>query len=170
MPPLFIVPRLFLPSQYGLGPVARDTTHPIASILWAPYQQTYHKVDMFYASDAAFHAAGLGVNAFGPSQSIMNLVEIALNVAFLALVRSNDSRARVIGIVAATMTASKTVLYFVMASVLGWTRVVPLSAMRSASEAFDFARLFLIPNGLWIVVPSLIVLTLGAQVAKKSLL
>jgi len=145
-------------------------SHPITKYVWAPYQQTYQHVDKFYATDAAFEAAGLGVNAFGPSQSYMNLFETALNFAFLSLERSNDSRARVVGIIAATMTASKTILYFVMATVLGWARVVPTSACRSAAETIDFLRLFLIPNGAWIVVPTLVVLTLGGQLAKKSLL
>ena len=105
-----------------------------------------------------------------PASRSRTALRQSLNLAFLYLESHNDSRARVVGVIAATMTASKTVLYFVMASVLGWHRVVPLSAMRNAQEVVDFLRLFLVPNGAWIVVPTLIVLTLAKQIAKKSLL
>jgi hypothetical protein len=98
----------------------------------------------------------------------MNIVEILMGVAFLFLESIAHGAARPLGLVTAAMTASKTVLYFLIVGFYGWARVVPLSACRTPAETFDFLRLFLIPNGAWIVVPTLIVLSLGASLAKSK--
>jgi hypothetical protein len=144
-----------------LHPWSRDANDPISSRLYAPYQQTYSKIDLFYGPDAAFAAAGLGPNVFGPVQSQMNAVEIALNILFLYFEAVRDARALAVGIIVATMTAAKTITYFLMCNMYGWTLVVPTSAMRNASEIDQFVRLFLIPNGVWIVVPTLVALSLA---------
>ena len=97
-----------------LEPFSRDTTNAISSRLWAPYQQTYQYVDLFYGSDAAFAKAGLGINAFGPTQSVMNVVEIIMGIVFLYLASIQHGAARPLGLVTATMTCSKTIIYFVV--------------------------------------------------------
>jgi hypothetical protein len=149
---------------YGLLPVARDHTHFITSKLYYPYQTTYKYVDMFYNDGAWPSSSGLGSNFFGPAQSWMNLVENLFNITFLLLERNNDARARVVGLVAVTMTASKTILYFVCLAVLGWDKMIP----SSSSDLFAFWTKFLIPNGTWIVVPSLIAYTLGSQLVAAT--
>jgi hypothetical protein len=97
-----------------LHPWSRDVTNPISSRLYAPYQQTYQFVDLFYGSDAAFAKAGLGINAFGPTQSVMNVVEIIMGIVFLYLASIQHGAARPLGLVTATMTCSKTIIYFVV--------------------------------------------------------
>jgi len=154
-------------SAYSLGaPWSRDPTDPVASRLFAPYQQTYSHVDRFYGSDEAFAAAGLGPNAFGVVQSQMNLVELVLNGAFLALAARGDARARAVGLVVSTMTAAKTVTYFAMCNAYGWARVVPSAALATAADVDTFVRLFLLPNGVWIVVPTLVAAALAGQLSE----
>ena len=97
-----------------LHPWSRDVTDPISSVIYAPYQQTYQFVDLFYGSDAAFAKAGLGINAFGPTQSVMNIFEIIMGVVFLYLASINHGAARPLGLVTATMTCSKTIIYFIV--------------------------------------------------------
>ena len=155
---------VFWDAGYGLLPVARDTRHFIASKLWFPYQSTYRYVDMFYNDEAWPAVSGLGMNFFGPAQSYMNLVENLLNLSFLWLERKNDARARVVGLVAVTMTASKTILYFVCLSVIGWTEMIP----SSAKDLVAFLTQFLIPNSTWIVVPTIIAYTLGSQLVAAT--
>jgi hypothetical protein len=68
-------------SKALLTPRSRVRSRPrAASVLYAPYQNIYSKTDMFYSSSSAFKSAGLGVNAFGPTQSYLNVAEIVLNV------------------------------------------------------------------------------------------
>ncbi len=155
---------VFWDAGYGLLDVARDRTHFITQKLYYPYQSTYKHVDMFYNDDAWPSSSGLGSNFFGPAQSWMNLVENSLNLWFLLLERNNDARARVVGLVAVTMTASKTILYFVCLAVIGWDKMIP----SSATDLFAFLTKFLLPNGTWIVVPSLIAYTLGSQLVAAA--
>ena len=53
-------------------------SHPpfAASRLWYPYQQVYSKVDLMYGT----FPSSLGPNAFGHGQSVLNVVELLLNV------------------------------------------------------------------------------------------
>jgi hypothetical protein len=76
----------------------------------------------------------------------------------------------VVGLVAATCTWWKTVLYFVMVTVYGWHKIVPSSAMLSAKMTQDFLLLFLIPNGIWLVVPLIVMITLGQQLTRANTL
>jgi hypothetical protein len=76
--------------------------------------------------------------------------------------------ASVVGLFAATATWWKTVLYFVMVQQTGWAKVVPSSACATAAATSDFVLYFLRPNGVWLVAPLLVVLTLAKQLATSN--
>ena len=72
--------------------------------LWAPYKD-YVQVDKLY---------GDLDDSFVWSQSVLNLVEVALNVTALSLLHAGSSAAPVVALVVSAMTCSKTVLYHVI--------------------------------------------------------
>ncbi|KAH9039130.1 hypothetical protein EDB85DRAFT_2072564 [Lactarius pseudohatsudake] len=79
-------------------------------------------------------------NGFTSAQAFLNLIEIALNVFYVYLAHvAKYPAASLVGFASATMTLSKTtwVVYYI------------------------------IPNGFWIVVPTLIVFKLGKDIASS---
>ena len=59
------------------------------------------------------------------------------------------------------------VLYFAMAANEDWA-TVPSAALKTPEDIKTFVLLFLIPNGIWIVVPALVCWTLGKQLAAAT--
>ena len=128
---------------WGVLPGARDPSHWLLRHLYAPYQQTYSKLDMFYAPDEVFTTAVGGYNAFGPSQTALNLVEIAAQLVYLYLVlRLQSPAAAVVGLCVSVATCAKTVLYFVMIYFYGVEKML-------VGTTSQRVLLFLIPNGIW---------------------
>ena len=85
--------------------------------------------------------------------------------------------AATVGLIVSVATLSKTVLYFMMVALIGWNEAVPSSRclgpwLGSGAEApeqcFDFFATFLIPNGVWIVVPFLVVCALGMHLSTAN--
>ncbi len=81
------------------------------------------------------------------------------------------------GLIVSVATLSKTVLYFLMVYFIGWNTVVPSSeclgpllgsGVYKPAECFDFFAVFLIPNGVWIVVPFLVVCALGTHLSAAN--
>ena len=127
----------------ALSPATRDPTHPIFQYLYKPYQQTYQHLDMFYASDEVYARNVGGYNAFGPSQTAMNIVEIGLQLVYLWLVFVSASPlASVVGLCVSVATCSKTILYFVMIYFIGYEKML-------VGTNFQRFTLFLLPNGTW---------------------
>lgn len=126
-----------------LSPASRDPHHPIFGTLYKPYQQTYQHLDMFYSSDEVYARQVGGFNAFGPSQTVMNIVEIAVQLVYLWLVFVAASPlAAVVGLCVSVATFSKTVLYFIMLYFHGYEKML-------VGTNFQRVTLFLIPNGIW---------------------
>lgn len=126
-----------------LSPASRDPNHPIFGTLYNPYQQTYQHLDMFYSSDEVYARQVGGFNAFGPSQTVMNIVEIAVQLVYLWLVFVAASPlAAVVGLCVSVATFSKTVLYFIMLYFHGYEKML-------VGTNFQRVTLFLIPNGIW---------------------
>ena len=126
-----------------LSPLSRDESHWFFSVLFRPYQQKYQHLDMFYAKDEVFASVVGGHNAFGPSQTAMNVAEVAVQLVFLYLaLRAKSSYASVVGLCVSVATFSKTVLYFVMLYNYGWQKML-------VGTTQDRILLFLIPNGIW---------------------
>jgi hypothetical protein len=125
-----------------MGVSVRDPQSAFGSTVYAPYQALYSKIDMFYATDADFAANVGGKNAFGPAQSVMNLVEIGFQLWYLYLVALESTLSNVVGLCVSVATWSKTVLYFVMLYFYG------LDTMLKGTPWQNFT-LFLLPNGVW---------------------
>jgi len=97
-------------------------------------------------------------DGFTSAQAIVNLVETALNVfyVYLAHVVKYPS-ASVVGFASAMMTLSKTVLYWLREYCCHYCNV-------GHNDWKTLVIYFIIPNGLWLVIPALIVFKLGKDI------
>ena len=127
------------------------------NFLWKPYN-LYAKIDYFYGLPAFNSQDG-----FTGAQAVMNVIETLLNFIYLGLLKNenvNVGQANLIGFSAALMTLSKTILYWL---------VEPFSEYQHIghNNMKDLIFLWIIPNGLWIVVPAAIVYTLGKDIIHR---
>ncbi|TBU45626.1 hypothetical protein BD309DRAFT_859785 [Dichomitus squalens] len=112
--------------------------------IWTPYA-LYQEIDYVYGLKALQEGSG-----FTNAQSALNVVENFMNIGYLYLAHVTKSPvAPLLGFASATMTLSKTVLYWLQEYYCGGCAV----------GHNDFKTLFIywiIPNGLWLVFPSYI--------------
>jgi uroporphyrin-III C-methyltransferase len=83
-----------------------------------------------------------------------------VQLAYLYLVRKRSSSSVLLGFTVALMTWLKTMLYFMIEANCGFSNTWH-------NGAFDFWVLFVVTNGMWIVMPFAIVLTLGRTLLTK---
>ncbi|GAA5850720.1 hypothetical protein JCM8547_009068 [Rhodosporidiobolus lusitaniae] len=125
--------------------------------LWAPYE-LYAKTDLVYSRlwlDAH--------NGFTSAQALMNIVESILNLVTLALFAQKSPVAVLAGFTATVMTTSKTVLYWLVdhqEGPNGW-------GATGHNSLRDWVVLFAIPNGAWIIVPGILSVIFGRQIARS---
>ncbi|KAI9567827.1 hypothetical protein HD554DRAFT_2205259 [Boletus coccyginus] len=121
--------------------------------IWEAYG-IYQDIDYVYGLKALEEN-----NGFTNAQSLLNLVETSLNLAYVYLVHvSSWSGAPLIGFAAATMTLSKTALY--------WAQEYYCGGCAVGHNTWDNLLLYwALPNGLWLVFPSMIVWRLGVDIA-----
>ena len=121
--------------------------------IWAPYQD-YVKVDKLY---------GKLENDFVWSQSILNLLEIAINLVALYLLSVKKfKQAAVTALVVCAMTSSKTILYHTME--------ISCSGCNTKQNDWQtFVLLYVIPNGVWIWVPMYACIVLGKNLSEDVL-
>ncbi|KZV73388.1 hypothetical protein PENSPDRAFT_648925 [Peniophora sp. CONT] len=123
--------------------------------IWEPYG-LYQNVDYVYGLPAFERGDG-----FTNAQSLMNVVETVLNLHYLYLAHVRASPiAPVVGFATAVMTLSKTLLYWLQEYFCGGCAV-------GHNSMKDLLLLWVLPNGLWIVVPSMIVYTFGKDIARS---
>lgn len=121
--------------------------------IWKPYE-IYQNVDYVYGIKALEENDG-----FTNAQSFLNVVETLMNLAYVYLAHvSGWSPAPLIGFAAVTMTLSKTILYWLQEYYCGFCAI-------GHNTMSDLIIYWIIPNGLWIVIPSLIVVRLGKDIA-----
>jgi len=120
--------------------------------IWEPYS-IYQEVDYVYGVKALEEN-----NGFTNAQSFMNIVETLMNVAYAYLAHTGWAPAPVLGIAAATMTLSKTVLYWLVEYYCGFCAI-------GHNTWKDLVVYWIIPNGFWLVVPSMIIWRLTRDVA-----
>ncbi|KAF8547784.1 hypothetical protein OG21DRAFT_1424211 [Imleria badia] len=120
--------------------------------IWEPYG-IYQDVDYVYGLKSLEEN-----NGFTNAQSLLNLVETSLNLAYVYLAHvSSWSGAPLVGFAAATMTLSKTVLY--------WAQEYYCGGCAVGHNAWGTLFLYwVIPNGLWLVFPSMITWRLGGDI------
>ncbi|KAI0809254.1 hypothetical protein BC629DRAFT_1483704 [Irpex lacteus] len=121
--------------------------------IWSPYA-LYQEIDYVYGLRAYQNGEG-----FTNAQSALNIFENFLNIEYLYLAHvSGNPVATLVGFASAVMTLSKTALYWAQEYYCGGCSV----------GHNDFKTLlvyWIIPNGLWLLVPSFIVVRLGGDIA-----
>ncbi|KAF8577834.1 hypothetical protein K439DRAFT_1417836 [Ramaria rubella] len=120
--------------------------------IWKPYE-LYQEVDYVYGVRALENNEG-----FTNAQSLLNLVETALNLYYVYLANVVGSpSAPVVGFASIVMTFSKTVLYWAQEYYCGLCSV-------GHNSWPDLILLWIVPNGLWLLVPALIIYKLGGDI------
>ncbi|KAH9001921.1 hypothetical protein EDB86DRAFT_2801346 [Lactarius hatsudake] len=123
--------------------------------IWEPYG-LYQEIDYVYGIKALQEN-----NGFTSAQAFLNLIEIALNVFYVYLAHvAQYPAASLVGFASATMTLWKTVLY-------GAQEYYCNFCATGHNDLKTWVVYFIIPNGFWIVVPTLIVFKLGKDIASS---
>ncbi|THH15870.1 hypothetical protein EW146_g4678 [Bondarzewia mesenterica] len=121
--------------------------------IWKPYE-IYQEIDYVYGVKALEDGDG-----FTNAQSALNIVETFLNILYVYLAHvTHWPAAPVIGFASVVMTLSKTVLY--------WLQEYYCGGCSIGHNTFnDLLVYWIIPNGVWLVVPTCIIYTLGRDIA-----
>ncbi|EJD45575.1 hypothetical protein AURDEDRAFT_114131 [Auricularia subglabra TFB-10046 SS5] len=123
--------------------------------IWKPYS-IYQDVDLVYGLKALEEN-----NGFTSAQSFMNLIETALNLLYVYKTHVDPSpAASIIGLSSAVMTLSKTVLYWAQEYYCNYCAV-------GHNTVVDLIFLWIIPNGVWLVVPTFVIIRLGKDIARS---
>jgi len=115
--------------------------------IWKPYD-TYITVDLLY---------GKLEDTFVFGQSVMNLFENALNILAVYYHFQNNPAGLVLGFLGLGMTLAKTILYSVMDAACDFCNT-------RHNEFATLLVLYVIPNGMWIIVPFTGLVTLGSRI------
>ncbi|KAG6918812.1 hypothetical protein DXG01_011564 [Tephrocybe rancida] len=100
-------------------------------------------------------------NGFTNAQSLLNVVETLLNILYLYLAHVVAwPPASLIGFTSASLTLSKTILYWAQEYYCGFCGI-------GHNTVSDLLIYWIIPNGLWIVVPTVIVAQLGKDLTQS---
>jgi len=110
--------------------------------LWKPYAK-YIEVDYVYGIKAYENKDG-----FTNAQSVMNLVESALNFLYVYYANVVDHPAApLFGIIGTSCTLSKTILYWLQEYYSGYSKV-------GHNSLPDLLLYFVLPNALWLAFPA----------------
>ncbi|KAM0749864.1 hypothetical protein T439DRAFT_326758 [Meredithblackwellia eburnea MCA 4105] len=120
--------------------------------IWQPYD-LYSTVDLVYGHEAFRTGDG-----FTSAQALLNLVENFINIRYLLLAKERSPSAILVGFTGACFTFWKTVLYWLMDQQCGWCQT-------GHNSQKDWWILFAVPNGLWIIVPFIVMLIFGSEIA-----
>ncbi|KAH7107998.1 hypothetical protein BKA62DRAFT_764073 [Auriculariales sp. MPI-PUGE-AT-0066] len=123
--------------------------------IWKPYA-LYQEIDLVYGEKALQENSG-----FTSAQAFMSIVETVLNLFYVYKVHvSPSSTAPLIGLCSATMALSKTMLYWASEYFCNYCAV-------GHNTMFNLVFLWMIPTGMWLVMPALIIVRLGGEVARQ---
>ncbi|KIP05673.1 hypothetical protein PHLGIDRAFT_107951 [Phlebiopsis gigantea 11061_1 CR5-6] len=121
--------------------------------IWSPYS-LYQDIDYVYGLRAFENHEG-----FTNAQSFLNIVENLMNIAYLYLAHVKQSSiAPLLGFASIIMTLSKTILYWLNEYYCGGCSV-------GHNDLKTLVVYWIIPNGLWLVVPAFILYRLGKDIA-----
>ncbi|ETW79693.1 hypothetical protein HETIRDRAFT_124417 [Heterobasidion irregulare TC 32-1] len=124
--------------------------------IWKPYE-IYQEIDYVRVYGVKALAEN---NGFTNAQSALNIVETLLNLLYAYLAHiSHSPIAPAVGFASVTMTLSKTVLYWLNEYFCGWCSI-------GHNAPRDLLVYWIIPNGIWLVVPSCVLYTLGRDIAR----
>ncbi|KAI5476470.1 hypothetical protein MNV49_007717 [Pseudohyphozyma bogoriensis] len=99
-------------------------------------------------------------DGFTSAQAILNLCENMMNFTYLYLWKVGHAGAPLVGLVSATCTFWKTILYWLMDQQCGWCQ-------SGHNDLKTWITLFAIPNGFWIVVPFLIIVSFTSETTRR---
>jgi len=120
--------------------------------IWRPYA-LYQEVDYVYGLPALESNDG-----FTNAQSLMNIIETLLNLTYVYLAYVTQwPGAPLIGFGSALMTVAKTILYWANEYYCGFCQI-------GHNDALTLAVYWILPNGLWIIVPSIIIWVLAKDI------
>ncbi|KAI9435841.1 hypothetical protein H4582DRAFT_2168443 [Lactarius indigo] len=123
--------------------------------IWEPYG-LYQEIDYIYGIKALQENDG-----FTNAQSFLNLIETALNLLYVYLAHvAKYPAASLVGFASATMTLSKTVLYWAQEYYCNYCAT-------GHNDLKTWIVYYIIPSGFWIVVPTLIVFKLGKDISSS---
>ncbi|XP_035681361.1 emopamil-binding protein-like [Branchiostoma floridae] len=122
-------------------------------LYWKPYS-LYIDIDMRYKDMT---------DSFVMAVSLLNYVEVVLCLVLLYMNAKSSSRTVLATLVVQTMTFWKTVLYLLM-------YVPPMSdvAMLGTSNWLELLFLFIIPNGLWVLIPGATMWEMWGRAARQG--
>jgi len=122
--------------------------------LWKPYA-LQAKIELGFSEEA--YANGDG---FLGAAASLNVLETLFNLYYVYLQHvAGAPSAPLIGFTGALMTLSKSMLYLLQEYFCGWCAV-------GHNNFWDLVLLWIIPNGLWLFFPALIVWTLGKDIVR----
>jgi len=116
--------------------------------IWKPYA-LYIQIDRLY---------GDMEDTFGWGQGIMNVVENCLNFFAVFLHFRGSPTGLVVAFLSIGLTLAKTVLYYIMDLWCGFCQ-------SGHNDTFTFWTLYILPNWIWIVIPTIAVITLGTKIS-----
>ncbi|KIY53360.1 hypothetical protein FISHEDRAFT_68966 [Fistulina hepatica ATCC 64428] len=120
--------------------------------IWEPYG-LYQEIDYIYGLPAFEERDG-----FPAAQSALNIVETLLNLLYVYLAHVAEwPAAPVVGFASAIMTLWKTVLYIAQEYFCQWCSV-------GHNDLRTFLVAWILPNGIWIVIPLLIIMQLWRDI------
>jgi len=123
--------------------------------IWRPYA-LYQNIDHVYGLPSFNSGDG-----FTNAQSLMNVFENFLNLSYVYKTHvSPSATAPLIGLIAASLTFAKTVLYWAQEYYCNYCAV-------GHNNTFDLVLMWIIPNGLWLLIPGAIIATLYGDVTKS---
>jgi len=123
--------------------------------LWSFAYTIYLEVD---------HSYGDLTNHVIEAMAVMSLFEACLvGVALVLDKRGLAHKAHLVAMLAAALTCAKTTLFFLVEGMHGWHSI-------AHNDVLSMVTLYIIPNGLWIVVPLLVVVTLSKRLLGGALL
>jgi hypothetical protein len=118
--------------------------------LWQPYE-LYARVDYVYAAHTFAKK-----EPFPIVVALGSVVENGINLYALYKDWSNAPSSLPIAMIALSMTFWKTVIYFAMDFVSGFQNT-------GHNDGYTWTMLYLIPNGIWILVPLMLLVKLIRQ-------
>jgi len=147
--PLYSPYKLYIPSQP------------------CPYD-SYGEVDYIYGKKAYDNH-----NGFTNAQSALNVVEVIMQLWFLKLRQHprKQNMALLVGFTVSVMTLSKTLLYWLQEYFSGYVHFLVLLTFRYAEVGHNSLErlilLWVIPNGAWILFPSILVAQFGKEIMAR---
>ena len=117
--------------------------------IWSFAYTIYMAVDLSYADVT---------NRVIEAMAIMSLIEACIvGVALRLDSRGRSKTAHLLALLAAALTGAKTMLFFLVEGMYDWHSI-------AHNDVFSMLAFYIIPNGIWVVVPTVVVFVLARRI------